>query len=108
MFIEMYLLTTLGTMIAAGMAIAVVTYVVTRFHEHIVSWFQERSEEINADETKIAFTLKEKMASGECAFVQGIFDKKTDKIVDAQRIKSQQVDDEIREIHSTKTLAIYQ
>ena len=99
---------TLAGALTGAAAVAVVTYLVTRYWEHIVAWFQDRSDVINADENKIAFTLKEKMTSGECAFVQGIFDKKTDKVADVRRIESQQADDETRKVHAVKTLAIYQ
>ena len=87
---------------------AVVTYVVTRYWDHIILWFQDRSDIINADENKIAFTLKEKMTSGECALCRAYFDKKTNKVEDVRRVKSQQVDEELREVHAAKTLAIYQ
>jgi len=108
MIFETWLFMTLASALTGAAAVAVVTYLVTRYWDHIISWFQDRSEVINADENKIAFTLREKMTSGECAFVQGIFDKQTDKIEDVRRIKSERVDDELREIHAVKTLAIYQ
>lgn len=108
MIFEIWLAMSLGSLLAGAATIVAVTYLVTRYWDHIISWFQERSDIINTDESKIAFTLKEKMVSGECAFVQGIFDKKTDKLEDVRRVESQQVDDELRKIHAAKTLAIYQ
>ena len=108
MIFETWIFMTLASALAGAVTVAVVTYIVTRYWEHIIAWFQDRSDVINADENKIAFTLKEKMTSGECAFVQGIFDKKTDKLEHVQRIKSEQVDEEFRRIHESETLAIYQ
>ena len=108
MLFETFVITTLFGLLAGGAAIVVVTYVVTRYWDHIISWFQDHAEIVNADANNIAFTLKEKMASGECAFVQGIFNKKSEKVEDARRIKSEQVDEELRNIHQAKTLAIYQ
>ena len=108
MLVETFIVVTALEAFLAAAVVATVTYAVIRFWPHIVSWFQERADVVNANTDKIAFTLKEKMTSGECAFVQGIFNKATDKVEDVRRLKSQEVDEELRNIHSDKALAIYQ
>ncbi len=108
MIFETFVITTLLGLLAGGAAVAVVTYFITRYWDHIVSWFQERTDVVNSNADNIAFTLKEKMTSGECVFVQGIFNKKTEQVKDVRRIESKEVDEELRSIHEAKTLAIYQ
>jgi hypothetical protein len=108
MLFETIVITSLWSLLAGGAAIAVLTIFIIRYQDHIISWFQDRAEVVNADANNIAFTLKEKMNSGECAFVQGIFNKKSEKVEDVRRIKSEQVDEELHNIHQAKTLAIYQ
>ncbi len=106
--IDVLLFMSLGTLLTAAAAIVVFTCAVILFGPHIISWFKKHSEVINADASKVAFTLKEKMTSGDCSFVQGVFDQTTEKVIEVRRIESQQVDDELREVHAAKTLAIYQ
>lgn len=108
MIIEAWLIMTLGSALAVAGVIAVVTNIITRYWSDIISWFQKQPQIKNADENSVIFTLREKMVSGDCAFVQGVFNKQSDKLENVRRIKSQQVDDELREIHAVKTLAIYQ
>ena len=107
MLLELWLFGSLGSFLAAGAAIAVFTCLVTRYWEHIVQWFRDRSHLIAEDETKVAFTLKEKMASGDCAFVQGIFNTQSETVEDIRRVKSKDADEELRAVHAEKKLAIY-
>ena len=91
----------LTTLILAGIATFVISEVI-RFvilHWHvIVGWFQQwLSRHENVDKDAIGFTIREAMADGNYRTVQGIFNKSTNEVEDARRIKAEQVDAETGE-----------
>lgn len=101
------ILETILISLIASAAGALITLTILNW-DNIVSWFREHAEVIHDDANKIAFTLKEKMTTGECAFVQGIFNKTTDKVEEARHIKSEQVDEKVRSVHASNALVIYE
>jgi hypothetical protein len=74
----------------------------------IVEWFQNRTALKQADRDNIAVTLKEQLASGEYRVVQGIFNTRTEAVVDGQVLKSNKIDQQTEEVHRNNNLVVYQ
>jgi hypothetical protein len=91
---------------AAVLAIAAVTVVLLTFGE-ITNWFADRQALLESDKDNLAFTLQQKLASGEYGTVQGIFNKRTLAFPAARTITSQRVDAKLAGIHAIHELALY-
>ncbi|MEM9925521.1 MAG: hypothetical protein AAF915_17515 [Cyanobacteria bacterium P01_D01_bin.50] len=76
--------------------------------EFIINWFQDREKLKNSDKDNIAFTIQEKVKNKEYKTVQGIFNKRTNEVVEAQEIHSNQLDRQIQELHRDNELVIYE
>ena len=74
----------------------------------IVNWFRERSRIKASDRQNIAFTLKKKMSDGDFTVVQGIFNDRTEQIVEGRKMVSSKIDPELESAHGGRELAIYQ
>jgi len=118
--LELIVLALLAAGAAAG-AVAIVFLAIITMVE-IFDWFRSRSHLRTTDKDIIAFTLKEALASGKHStvkgafassdkqykVVQGFFNTKTGKLVDARQIHSDRIDAKVREAHSSEALAIYE
>ncbi|HYO71811.1 MAG TPA: hypothetical protein VEU33_37615 [Archangium sp.] len=96
----------IGLILAAAAALAVVILAIVYFDD-IVKWFRSRNDIKTADKDNIAFTIKQKMSSGNYRVVQGIFNKETDQLVDGQVMQTNKVDDKLNEVHGNEELVIY-
>lgn len=84
---------------------------------YFVSWFLDREEEIKSDPNKIPFSYKkeenieekigEKIESGDFTHIQGIFNKKTNKVEDAVGYNAKDVDENVKNSHKNNNLVIY-
>ncbi len=74
----------------------------------IINWFQNREKLKISDNDNIAFTIQEKVKNKEYKTVQGIFNKRTNEVVDAQEIRSNRLDRQIKELHRDNELVIYE
>jgi hypothetical protein len=88
------------------LAMTVLAVVLLTFEE-IVNWFTDRQALKESDKDNLAFTLHEKLATGQYNTVQGIFNKRTQTIPAACTIKSQRVDAKLAAIHAIQELALY-
>jgi len=96
-------------LLAIGVFAAIGFITVTRLTwNFIVNWFRNRTQLKKADKDNIAFTIQEKMGNKEYKTVQGIFNKRTNEIVDGQEISSDKVDEKIKEFHKNNELVIYE
>ncbi len=91
---------------AALVAMTVIAVAVLTFEE-ITNWFTDRQTLKESDKDNIAFTLQEKLASGEYSTVQGIFNTRTQTIPAARTINSKRIDTKLASIHRVQELAIY-
>ena len=62
----------------------------------------------NANKDNIAFTIQEKMKNKQYKTVQGIFNKRTNEVVDAQEIRSDKVDAQMENNHRGNELVVYE
>jgi hypothetical protein len=90
---------------AAGLALAVVAMI---YWDDIVNWFQSRNNLKVSDKDTIAFTIKEKLASGEFNVVQGIFNQRTEKILDGRKMRTKALDSQFDRAHKDQDLVIYE
>lgn len=101
------MLTAILLSIAALSLIGFVTITIVTYN-FIVNWFRKREKIKNADKDNIAFTIQEKMQNKQYKTVQGIFNKRTNEVVDAQEIRSDKVDEQMEENHRGNELVVYE
>lgn len=99
---------TLFLLLKAAFAIwATVTLVRITF-KRIVNWFQERRSLKQQDKNNIAFTIKTEMEAGNYVVCQGIFNTDSEVILDGQKLKSKEMDQELINAHQSQPLVIYE
>lgn len=90
--------------IGAAIIMAVLTF------GDVLGWFRSRLSERGA--TKLdglkAFTIQELMASGNYQTVQGLWDDTTSNIVEHRVVNSQGIDQQLKDVHKTNRLAVYE
>jgi heme/copper-type cytochrome/quinol oxidase subunit 1 len=101
------MLTAILLSIAALSLIGFITITILTYN-FIVSWFRKREKIKNADKDNIAFTIQEKMQNKQYKTVQGIFNKRTNEVVNAQEIRSDKVDKKMEENHRGNKLVVYE
>lgn len=99
---------TIGIIMAAVLAISTaVVFIAYLTYNLIVNWFRNRFDIKEQDKDNIAFTIKENLESGNYKIVQGVFNTRTEEIVDSQVIETEELDNELDEIHSDLPLVVY-
>jgi len=93
--------------IAAAAALVVVVVAIV-YWDDIVDWFQSRNDIKEKDKENIAFTIKERMKSGDYKVVQGIFNKRSEDIVEGRAMQTEKLDDELEKVHEKNELVIYE
>jgi len=88
--------------ITVAAVVALITYGV------LVAWFQEREELVQEDLDNIAFTIKELLDTDDYRLVQGIFNTRTEKVVDGRKIRARNADSKVKDLHREKQLVVYQ
>ncbi|QMW05438.1 hypothetical protein [Spirosoma foliorum] len=94
-------------LLAATTAVSVVIVLILTFLE-IVDWFTDRNDLKLEDEDNIAFTLQEKLETGDYKTVQGIFNKRTNTLKDARKVQSNKIDKELKSLHKDNEIVIYE
>lgn len=92
----------------AALVRIVVETIIRLYLDFIINWFQNREKFKNSDKDNIAFTIQEKVKSKEYKTIQGIFNKRTNEVLDAQEIRSNQLDREVQRLHRNNELVIYE
>ena len=94
--------------ILGAVATATVIFVICLFWNKIVEWFRNRNDIKNKDRDNIAFTLQQKLDSGNYKTVQGIFNQGSNTMLDSTVIEHEQMDRELASNHQGQELVIYQ
>jgi hypothetical protein len=97
----------LTAIILATAALAVVAVVSLRWDD-VVHWFTARQNLKARDRDAVAFTLQEKLKSGKYRTVQGIFNKRTNTMVDVRKVESNDVSAEQKKAHLGEQLVVYE
>jgi hypothetical protein len=90
----------------ALIAISHVAFTLLTFEE-IANWFTDKQALKESDKDNLAFTLQEKLSTGEYNTVQGIFNTRTHTMPAARTITSKHVDAKLAAIHATHEIALY-
>ena len=92
----------------AGIAAGAVIYLLCLYWDDIVNWLQGRTSLKESDLNNIGFSLQERLSSGGYKTVYGIFNTRTSKVLDAEVVSSNKVDDRITREHRSAPLVVYQ
>jgi len=92
----------------AGFAIVTIVIVILLKWDDIVNWFRSRQTLKESDKANIAFTLQERLKNGDYKTIEGIFNKRTEKILDAKQVQSKNIDDKLKKAHQDKELVLYE
>ena len=85
---------------AALSAIALVVLVIAFLNfDILLDWFRGKTKLKQSDRDNIAFSLQERLSNGRYKTVQGIFNKRTNEVLDGQEIKSNDVESSLRQDH---------
>lgn len=91
----------LTTLILAGVAsfvISVAVHFILLHWQEILNWFNNWiNSHQNVDKDAIGFTIREAIGKGQYRTVQGVFNKSTNTVEDARRIKADNVDAAVKE-----------
>ncbi len=95
-----------GSLLAKFVIIPLVIAAVAITFKQIANWFKERKKLKESDKDNIAFTLKQELDSGNYVVCQGIFNTKTEELLDGQKLQGK-VDEELEAQHQGRPLVIY-
>ena len=73
----------------------------------LVKWFRNRRALVASDRDNIAFTLQNKLKSGKYNTVQGVFNTRTNEVIDGHKMMSNEIDNTIERLHADEELVIY-
>lgn len=96
------------SIIAAGAVGLSVFYIISLGIKEVVRWFRSKSKIKQADKDNIAFTLQSRLESGNYKTVQGIFNTRTEVVEKGRVIESEEMDEEMENLHSDNELIIYE
>lgn len=87
---------------------AAVIYAAVLSVNAVVNWFRNRASLVQSDRNNIAFTIREKLASGDFNVYQGIFNTESQQLIDGQKMSAGQLDSELASMHRHKDMVVYQ
>ena len=73
----------------------------------LVKWFRNRRALVASDRDNIAFTLQNKLKSGKYNTVQGVFNTRTNEVIDGHKMMSNEIDNTIDKYHRDEELVLY-
>lgn len=96
-------LVALGAAVAVGAAVHIAYLTISE----IWNWFRNHRHLSNRDSRIVGVTIKEAMQQGKYVVVQGIFNSRSGKMLEARRIKSDHLDSELASNHYYQKRVIY-
>ncbi len=106
MLIESIFVMLLKAAVTGAVAGAVIAIVCLNW-ERIVAFMTGNSALKESDVDNVGFSLQEKMASGDYRTVYGIFNTRNSRVLAAEAVNSQQVDERVAELHRRNPLALF-
>jgi hypothetical protein len=97
----------IGAIAATVISLAVVVVAIIKFKD-IVNWFRNRQNLKQEDKDNIAFTLKKALDDGNYEVVKGIFNTQTSELLDGEKERSKEIDEELENVHKGKELVLYE
>jgi hypothetical protein len=96
----------IGTLLTLFVSAAVI-YAAILTVNAVISWFKNRASLVQSDRNNLAFTIRERLADGNYAVYQGIFNSATEQLLDGQKLVGERLDSELTNLHRDKPLVIY-
>ena len=90
-----------------GAAVTLVVIDILRWPA-IVDWFQRRTYLTQTDRANVGFTLLQFQRTGNYKTVQGVFNKRTNQVVDSHQVDAAQIDQQVASVHAGKDLVFYE
>jgi len=97
----------IGIILAAAAGLAVLVIALLGW-DTIINWFRGHEELKESDKDNIAFTIQDHLANGNYTTVEGIFNKRTDEVLDGVKYESKDIDEKVAEVHRKEPLVIYE
>jgi hypothetical protein len=92
----------IGAAIAAGAIVAGIIFIARLTYKKVKDWFAKKKSLTESDKNNIATAVKLALENGNIGHVSCVFDKKSEQIIDGQRIETEELDDELAKKHQGK------
>ena len=89
----------LKSLLVAGVATVGVVVLTRLYFSHIRSWMRQRQHLIQEDPNRTAVGMQTLLKNGQYRTCYGIFDPRTDRLLDREIVDSREMDDEMRRMH---------
>jgi hypothetical protein len=93
------LLGMLGGVVAAA--------IIMLYYRDIIEWFRGKTMLKQSDKDNIAFSIQERLTTGNIRTVQGIFNQRHSNVLEAKAYESKTVDAEVASLHRNNALVVY-
>jgi len=97
----------IGGMITLFIGAAVV-YLAIITVDAVINWFRNKQAIVQSDQDNIAFTIKDNMENGRYVVYQGIFNRRTETLLEGQKLESEQIDEQLQSMHAQQPMVVYQ
>lgn len=78
-----------------------------QLYKHIHSWFRLKLQLGKMNPEVLAMTIKDRLANGNYAMAQLLYDDKANKILDARRLKGDSFDQDLSQLHYRNDMVVY-
>ncbi|MFI2632324.1 hypothetical protein ACH5A2_18295 [Streptomyces collinus] len=95
-------------LILMGAAALTVVVLAIVYYDEIVDWFQSRNDLKESDKENVGVTVKTWMKEGNYKIVQGIFNKRTETLVDGRVMRTKEVDHKLDQVHGPNEIVVYE
>lgn len=103
---EFFLYGLLKAAVTGAVAGAVIALVCLHW-QRIVDWFQSRIALKTSDVNNVGFSLQERLANGDYRTVYGVFNTRTQQLIDTETVTSQGIDPDLQRVHQGHPLVVY-
>ncbi len=94
----------LKALFAAAVIVAVVSILTW---ERLKTWFQDREQICRADADNVAFSMVAKIQENKFKTVYGIYNNRTETILESESVVSGSLDETLRKHHEKEPLVVY-
>jgi DNA repair protein RadC len=95
-----------GAMAGFALGAAIVVFILKL--PDIIKYFRSKQQLTESDKANIRFTLMEHIENEDYEVIRGIFNKRTNEIVDAEKVQAKTIDEELAKAHQNHELVVYE
>lgn len=74
--------------------------------QEIVNWFRNKSSLKQSDKDNIAVMIKTQLASGHVREIHGIFNTRTEEVLDGQQYEAKELDQDLQEVFGSEDVVV--